>query len=67
MGTAEQRLQAQLDVHVGLFLLAGAYRSCNDVTASLWDGESGCSILHATMPLQTWFYEKQTTFAFSLQ
>lgn len=62
MGRAERGLKTQLDVNMGLLLLAGVYRSCNDATASLWDGESGCSILHATMSLQTWFYEKESTF-----
>lgn len=45
--------KTQLDAYMGLLLLAGVYRSCNQATASLWDGESGCSIFRATMSLQT--------------
>ncbi|GLD62735.1 piggyBac transposable element-derived protein 4-like protein [Lates japonicus] len=45
--------KTQLDAYMGLLLLAGVYRSCNEATASLWDGESGRSIFRATMSLQT--------------
>ncbi|XP_041864774.1 piggyBac transposable element-derived protein 4-like [Melanotaenia boesemani] len=45
--------KVQLDAYLGLLLLAGVYRSCNEATASLWDGESGRSIFRATMSLQT--------------
>ncbi|XP_056155945.1 piggyBac transposable element-derived protein 4-like [Lampris incognitus] len=42
-----------LDVYFGLLLLAGMYRSNNEATACLWDAETGWSIFHATMSLQT--------------
>ncbi|XP_049323545.1 piggyBac transposable element-derived protein 4-like [Astyanax mexicanus] len=44
--------KTQLDAHMGLLLLAGVYRSCNEATASLWDSESGRPIFRATMSLQ---------------
>lgn len=43
--------KTQLDAYMGLLLLAGVYRSYNEPTTSLWDGESGRSIFCATMSL----------------
>lgn len=39
--------KTQLDAYMGL--RAGVYKSCNEATASVWDGEAGCSIFCATM------------------
>lgn len=45
--------KTQLDAYMGLLLLVGVYRSCNEATASLWDSESGRPIFRATMSLQS--------------
>lgn len=42
--------KTHLDAYMGLLLLAGVYRSCNEATASL---SSGWSIFRATMSVQT--------------
>ena len=42
--------ETDLRAYVGLLILAGVYRSRGEVTASLWDTESGRAIFRATMP-----------------
>ena len=42
-----------LDAYIGVLLLAGVYRSCNEATDSLWDASTGRNIFRATMSLQT--------------
>lgn len=42
-----------LDAYIGLLLLAGVYRSCNEATDSLWDASTGRNIFRVTMSLQT--------------
>uniref|UniRef100_A0A665ULX8 PiggyBac transposable element-derived protein domain-containing protein n=1 Tax=Echeneis naucrates TaxID=173247 RepID=A0A665ULX8_ECHNA len=42
-----------LDAYIGVLLLAGVYRSCNEATYSLWDASTGRNIFRATMSLQT--------------
>lgn len=39
--------------YFGLLLLAGVYRSRDEATRSLWDGETGRNIFRATMSLKT--------------
>lgn len=41
-----------LDAYIGLHLLAGVYRSCNEATDSLWNASTGRNIFRATMSLQ---------------
>ncbi|KAM4038357.1 LOW QUALITY PROTEIN: uncharacterized protein ACNLHF_016667 [Anomaloglossus baeobatrachus] len=41
-----------LDAYIGVLLLAGVYRSCNEATDSLWDASTGRNIFRATMSLQ---------------
>lgn len=42
-----------LDAYIGVLLLAGVYRSCNEATDSLWDASTGRNIFRATMSLQS--------------
>ncbi|XP_051783376.1 piggyBac transposable element-derived protein 4-like, partial [Erpetoichthys calabaricus] len=42
-----------LDAFIGVPLLAGVYRSCNEATDSLWDASTGRNIFRAIMSLQT--------------
>lgn len=42
-----------LDAYIGVLLLAGVYRSCNEATDSLWHASTGRNIFRATMSLQT--------------
>ncbi|XP_029995668.1 piggyBac transposable element-derived protein 4-like isoform X2 [Sphaeramia orbicularis] len=42
-----------LDAYIGVLLLAGVYRSCNEATDSLWDASTGRNIFRVTMSLQT--------------
>ncbi|KAM9307728.1 piggyBac transposable element-derived protein 4-like [Gastrophryne carolinensis] len=41
-----------LDAYIGVLLLAGVYKSCNEATDSLWDASTGRNIFRATMSLQ---------------
>lgn len=41
-----------LDAYIGVLLLAGVYRSCNEAT-DLWEASTGRNIFRATMSLQT--------------
>lgn len=38
---------------IGLILLAGVFRSCNESTESLWDTEKGRPLFAAVMPIKT--------------
>lgn len=42
-----------LDAFIGVLLLAGVYRCCNEATDSLWDASTGRNIFWATMSLHT--------------
>lgn len=54
--------------YIGLLILAGVFKSCNESTESLWDAEKGRSIFRATMSLENFkrisrvirFDDKQT-------
>ena len=45
--------RTDIEAYMGLLILSGVYRSCNESTSSLWDAESGQTIFRATMSLQT--------------
>lgn len=42
--------EEELQVYMGLLILAGLYRSQHETTTSLWDGETGRLLFPATMP-----------------
>lgn len=41
-----------MQAYIGLLILAGVFKSNNEATSSLWDGEMGRAIFRATMPLK---------------
>ncbi|XP_068435159.1 piggyBac transposable element-derived protein 4-like [Clinocottus analis] len=45
--------EVYLDAYLGVLLISGVYRSCNEATDSLWDASTGRNIFRATMSLQT--------------
>lgn len=42
----------EMQAYIGLLILAGIFKSNNEATSSLWDGEMGRAIFRATMPLK---------------
>lgn len=46
----------EFSAYIGLLLLAGVFKSCNECTESLWDAEKGRPIFRATMSLQRFFH-----------
>lgn len=45
----------ELRAYIGLLLLAGVFKSCNESTESLWDSQKGRAVFRATMSLQRFF------------
>lgn len=46
----------ELSAYIGLLLLAGVFKSCNESTESLWNAETGRAIFRSTMSLQRFFH-----------
>lgn len=46
----------EFSAFIGLLLLAGVFKSCNECRESLWDAEKGRAIFRAKMSLQRFFH-----------